>query len=208
MNRVLHTDELIVGNDGSFHNAHNEHHYSVQNPHCLKIGHVQGWWTIAVWAGILYDRVIGPFFFEGGHVTGETYRDFLRNHLEGLLVDIPQEVRQNMWFQQDGHPAHTAVETRALLNEMFPQRWIGLRGQVQEWSPRSPDLAECDFYLWGMLKGKLFPPRPANSEELKQKVRDIFRAVPPDEIARVHENMMRRIGLCLRQDWGHFEHVM
>lgn len=205
LNGVLWTDELIVGSDGSF-NVHNEHHYAEENPHCLTIGHIQGRWTICVWTGIIHHQIIGPYFFEQ-NVNGETYSAFLQNSLDDLLANVPLAVRQDMWFQQDGHPAHTSRLARAVLNEKYPNRWIGLRGPLQEWSPRSPDLAECDFYLWGMLKGKIFPPRPQNPEELKQKIRDAFASIEPIELERVHQNLRRRIGFCIRENGGHFEHL-
>ncbi|KAK3910111.1 UDP-N-acetylenolpyruvoylglucosamine reductase [Frankliniella fusca] len=165
VNRVAWTDECIIGTAGSF-NSHNEHHYAADNPHCTKEVHVQGRETVRVWAGLLHDRIIGPFFFEE-NVNAENYTDFLMHELDDLLDGTPLAVRRAVWFQQDGHPAHTSLAARAALGVKFPQRWIWLHSPTQEWAPRSPDLAEPDFYLWGMLKGRMTPPLPANAAELE-----------------------------------------
>ena len=55
---------------------------------------------------------------------------------------------EDTWFQQDGATAHTAMITMNCLRQIFPGRLISLRGDVN-WPARSPDLAPCDFFLWG-----------------------------------------------------------
>ena len=52
----------------------------------------------------------------------------------------------NLYFQQDGAPAHYAVSVRKWLDEHFPGRWIGSRGAV-EWPARSPDLTHSSRLL-------------------------------------------------------------
>jgi len=80
--------------------------------------------------------------------NGEEDRKLLENDLVNLLEEVPLETRINMWFQQDGYPAHIAEATRMLLNKKFGNHWIGLRGPY-EWPPRSPDHTPLDFFLWG-----------------------------------------------------------
>ena len=104
VNRILFSDEALFRSDG-ITNVHNEHHYAVDNPHCTKVDHFQGRWSVAVWGGVLGDRLIGPHFFQG-NVTGPVYADFLENTLPILLEDVPLDERARMWFMQDGHPAH------------------------------------------------------------------------------------------------------
>lgn len=76
-----------------------------------------------------------------------------------------------MWFQQDGAPAHFGLRVQRLLDEIFPNRWIGRRGTI-EWPPRSPDLRPLDFFLWGFLKERVYKTKPADVEELKQRITD------------------------------------
>ena len=53
----------------------------------------------------------------------------------------------DLYFQQDGAPAHYAVSVRKWIDEHFPGRWISHRGAV-EWPARSPNLTPLDFFLW------------------------------------------------------------
>ena len=55
----------------------------------------------------------------------------------------------NLWFQQDGSTAHTAVISMAALSLLFPQRMISRFGDVPT---RSPDLTALYFFPWGYLK--------------------------------------------------------
>ena len=58
-------------------------------------------------------------------------------------------------FQQYGASPHYGLSVRQWLNDHFPSRWISRRGPT-EWPPRSPDLSPPDFFLWGVLKDKVF----------------------------------------------------
>lgn len=51
-----------------------------------------------------------------------------------------------MYFQQDGALAHTEGVLAAILNESYPERWIGTNAP-NFWPARSPDLTTIDFYL-------------------------------------------------------------
>ena len=48
------------------------------------------------------------------------------------------------------------------LNESLPQWWIGRMGNedlaLQFWSPRSPNLKSCDFFLWRFVKDAVYIP--------------------------------------------------
>ncbi|KAE8739919.1 hypothetical protein FOCC_FOCC014583, partial [Frankliniella occidentalis] len=72
-----------------------------------------------VWAGIVDDFVVGPYVWPN-YVTAEEYADFLDHELHHLTQDLPLEVRRDMWFQQDGHRAHTSLAARGILNRDFP----------------------------------------------------------------------------------------
>jgi len=103
-------------------------------------------WSLNVWCGILGDRIIGPFFLDE-HLDGQNDTNFLENTVMDYLEDtVPLYVLGNLWFQQDGRPAHYSRATRDVLNRLFPGRWIGRGGPV-EWPPRLPDVTLLDFWL-------------------------------------------------------------
>jgi hypothetical protein len=61
-----------------------------------------------VWCGIIYDEVIGPVILET-RLTGQTYLEFLRSTLPGLLEDVPLATWAGMYIQHDGAPSHVPV---------------------------------------------------------------------------------------------------
>ena len=74
-----------------------------------------------IWCGETSERIIGLYFFEDANgsaitVTGETYREMLREYLLPLLGELNM---QNFYFQQDGVAPHTAKETMAMLRGHF-----------------------------------------------------------------------------------------
>jgi hypothetical protein len=73
---------------------------------------------------------------------------------------VPLAVRQRLWFQHDGVPAHYGEDVWQWLNMTYPGRWIGHGGLIA-WPPRSPDLTLMDYFLWEHLKEQVYtvPPR-------------------------------------------------
>ncbi|XP_070528721.1 uncharacterized protein [Cardiocondyla obscurior] len=187
-------------------NRHNEHHYAEQNPHCIKQINIQGRWILNVWFGIIGDHIIGPEFIQE-RVNAEYYSNFLLNRLNELLENVPLAHRARMIFQQDGHPAHTSHVVRHILNQKFPNKWIGLHGP-QVWPPRSPNLTPLDFFAWGFLKNKIYENNPENIEDLKTKIRNACNKISSRMLRRVRENFIRRVALCLEENSGHFEHLL
>lgn len=99
--------------------------WSKENPHYTD--QVQQYPpSLMIWAAIGEKNLMGPYFVEG-RVTASSYLDLLRNKF------YPEVLRRGwkrvMHFQQDGAPAHTAKAVRDLLNETFPDQWVGKFGQ-------------------------------------------------------------------------------
>lgn len=146
-NRILFSDEATFCLNGAV-NVQNCRYWSRENPHWMMEAHTQYPRKVNVWAGIIENKIIGPYFFEDS-LNGERYLHFLRTFLVPTLTRLyPNEIDRNIWFQQDGAPPHYAIEVRAYLNTVFPGRWIGRRGAI-EWPARSPDMTPLDYFLWG-----------------------------------------------------------
>ncbi|KYN28572.1 hypothetical protein ALC57_02013 [Trachymyrmex cornetzi] len=159
--------------------------------------------------GILDNYVIEPFFFpENVNITAVTYSEFLVETLPYLLEDVPLAVIPNIIFQQDGHPAHSSLLARTILNQRFPNRWIGIHSTLQEWPPRSPDLTPMDFFVWGYIRDQVYDSLPRNRNDLIQKIQTASEKITPIMLSKVRENLMRRIALCAEENGGHFEHVL
>lgn len=167
---------------------------------------MQGRWSLNVWAGILGDQIIGPEFIEG-HVNAENYSHFLQNRLHQLLDNVPLHIRRNMYFQQDGHPAHTSLQARTVLNREYPDRWIGLHGP-QEWPPRSPDLTPMDFFLWGYIEGRVYKTLPNDRADLIARIRAASADITPEMLRIVRKNFTKRVAFCLEEDGGLFVQLL
>ena len=107
-------------------------------------------------------------------------------------------------FMQDGAPPHFALVVRDLLDQEFPDMWIGRRGPI-DWPPRSPDLTPMDFWLWGMIRDQVYSEKSSNLQELKEKITVAFSNVPLEMCQNACLSVRRRLEMCLEQDGGHFE---
>lgn len=112
-------------------------------------------------AGIINDKIIGPYFVEG-NLTGGTYLNMLQNVIPDLMEDLPVAYLNNVYYQHDGCPAHYERNVRNHLNSVFGDHWIGRGGPVA-WPARSPDLTLLDFYLWSEVKRIGVQKRATNS---------------------------------------------
>ena len=159
-----------------------------------------------VWAGIWEEEIIGPYFFNNGNVTGDTYLEVLQTFLFDYLENVPVHRRQNFFFQQDGAPPHFAVSVRNYLNQTFPGRWIGRRGPV-EWPPRSPDLSPLDFFLWGHLKSVVYQNRPRTLNDLMDAITTECQRISTATLNKVKDSFIKRIDECIKAEAEQFEHL-
>lgn len=205
-NKILFTDEACFGRDG-ITNMRNSHVWSPmeENPHATYETHFQTRFSVNVWCGIIGNHLVGPFVLEH-RLTGQLYLNFLQETLPLLLEDIPLDVRQGMWFQQDGAPPHFYREVTTFLNEIFPNRWIGRGGPVH-WCPRSPDLTPLDYFLWGYMKAQVYSVRINTREELIARIMEVANQIRnvPDILLRSIMSIVRRAQLCIDNGGGHFE---
>lgn len=202
--KVLWSDEATFKSDGNV-NRHNLHYWSVDNPHWMREVNHQVRWSVNVWCGIIGCRVIGPYYFDG-NLNGDMYRQFLVDDLPTLLEDVSLAVRNSMWFQQDGCPAHFRLTVRAHLNNQYPGRWIGRGGPIN-WPARSPDLTPLDFFLWGRLKDLVYFERPTTVEDIRVRISQACREINPAEILRVQQSFIRRLQSCIDAGGQQFEHL-
>lgn len=149
LRNIVFTDESTFPLIGK-HNSTRIRYWSQENLHKFYELRTQYPQKLNVWAGILGEHVIGPFFING-NLTGQKYLDLLQQQIVPRIQELVGARFNEIWFQQDGCPAHNAVIVRQYLEEIFPNRLITGRGNIF-WPARSPDLAPCDFFLWGYLK--------------------------------------------------------
>lgn len=87
---ILFSDEATFYLNGVV-NRHNYRFWSQENPHWICEAHTQRPQKVNVWAGIINNRILGPYFFEE-NLTAARYLDFLRFELvPALAVMFPNE---------------------------------------------------------------------------------------------------------------------
>lgn len=205
LQNVLFTDEATFNNRGHV-NLKNMHYWAQDNPHWLREVEYQRQWSVNVWCGILGNKIIGPYFIDGA-LTGQKYSTFLTETLPVLLENIPLNVRQVMWYQHDGCPAHYAQQARNIVQEHFPNRWIG-RGGIFPWPPRSPDMTPLDYFLWGALKDIVYRVPPTTEENMQQRIREACTALAPETIQDATLSFINRLNYCIHVNGHHFEHLL
>lgn len=208
--KVLWTDEASFTR-GGISNIHNEHYWSHTNPHVSTESSFQHQWRINVWAGIIGDVVVGPYFLPHS-LNGNNYLEFLMHNLDEELMVLPVSsyvdlvIDNNMVYQHDGAPAHFARDVRNHLNDRF-SLWIGRGGRVA-WPARSPDLTPIDFFLWGYIKSKVYAVECQSRDEMMERITDAFRTVTQEMLRNVRNSLYRRAGLCIQQGGRHFEPLL
>jgi transposase len=201
---VLFSDEALFFVNGEV-NVQNTRYWSQNNPHWMTPLRQQGAQKLMVWCGLWKAHVLGPFFFDQT-MTGEAYLtmlgDQLMPQLDGLGEGLPE------WFQHDGAAPHYSRAVRHWLDANLPN-WIGRCGPL-EWAPRSPDLTPLDFFFWGVIKEKVYSAKIRNLEHLKARIVSACAEINGnvEMLHRVHENLAKRIHLCMLNDGGHIEHIL
>lgn len=206
LKRILFTDECTF----TLHNKPNVQtcrQWSKNNPHLLHEGRTQYPEKVNVWAGVIDDYIIGPFFIEDT-LTGPKFLELLQNNIVPQLRALPIDFNRII-FQMDGCPAHKSRIVKEYLTQTFPGRVIGpSQNYFLRWPARSPDLSLNDFFLWGTLKQKIYRGRKcANIEELKQRINHFCNSFDRQVFANNREEFFNRLTYCLANYGWHFEHL-
>jgi hypothetical protein len=189
--RIIWTDEANFKLNGHI-NRHNCVYWDAVNPHIIIEREVNSP-GVMVWAGIWSEGVIGPFFFDGT-CDGQSYLAMLNDQFWPSMGHIVEE--QHLWYMHDGAPAHWSKQVRSWLDVKFPGRWIGRGGEIA-WPPRSPDLTPPDFFLWGVIKDRVYARKARTIEELKTAIATEIAAVPSDLCQKVCRSVYTRTAKCI-----------
>ena len=204
---MLFTDEACFTKEGIF-NTHNSHVWALNNPHATYIRGHQQRFAVNIWTGIVDNFLIGPYMLPQ-RLNAINYCVFLRDVLPELLENVPLVIRENMWFQHDGAPAHFSNRARNHLNRSFGARWIGRGGPVA-WPPRSPDLTPCDFFLWGTMKELVYDTPVDNEQTLIQRIMAAAEVIQTnhDNFYRSRQSLLPQCVTCHNVKCSVFEHSL
>jgi len=106
------------------------------------------------------------------------------------------------YYQPDGATCHTSNASMREIESFLKDRIIS----KNLWPPRSSDLTPADFFLWGLLKGKVYKNTPRTIEKLKDAIRQEIQAVTVDTLEKVFQNLKKCIQVCLDVKGDQFQH--
>ncbi len=95
----------------------------------------------------------------------------------------------------DGASAHCAQSVRDFLDRKFPNRWIGRCGTI-DWSARSSDLTPTDFFVWGLIKDRMYATKPGTLQALKDAIVTEIESLPVELCRRACQSVPERLQLC------------
>ena len=157
---------------------------------------------LSVWMGLSGSgHIIGPFFHEGNW-NGNAYMYMLNEEIMSWFFELFWCRVEHLWWMQDGAPCHRTNVIRNRLGEVFGNRITGL-GHAVEWPPRSPDLTQCDLFLWGYLKNKVYETPPIDPQDLSDRIgRHVAELSDhPEMIRNSMPGIIKRCQKCLEHDW-------
>ncbi|UYV72276.1 hypothetical protein LAZ67_9002433 [Cordylochernes scorpioides] len=122
----------------------------------------------------------------GSTITADSYLGVLRRLREAIRQKRPELWRSKSWIlHHDNTPAHTALKISKFLQDhltsVFPQ------------PPYSPDLAPCDFILFGKLKKKLKGWKFQSIEEIKVESKKAMKAIPKTDYQRCFADWKKKV---------------
>lgn len=142
------------------------------------------------------------------NLNSEKYVDILNTTVENFTDSLSLEEYRKCWYQLDGAPAHCTGAVSVELKRIFDDRWFRRLGPWN-WPPRSPDITPLDFYLWGVLKEKIYKTPVNTREELEHRVIQAFNDLDANEIrSATTDGVNTRILKCLEVNGQHFEHLL
>ena len=152
---------------------------------------------------VLDNRLIGPFIFDE-NLCGNRYLLLLQEQiLPAIRNAIPPDEIADLWFQQDGCPAHSTRQVMDVLRNTFRNNIICNNGPI-DWPARSPDITPPDFYLWGYVKNEVYEISPPETrEELEDRVRNVFATVNRNTLQRVTRKVLEKCEKCVENGGRH-----
>jgi hypothetical protein len=133
-------------------------------------------------------RSMHPYYFAGDIIGG--LEDAC--YLEGRN---PPERSRTLHFDNAPIP-----NTRTVVGQLGQSGFKSMNRP-----PYSPDLAPCDFFLFGYMKEQLKGRGFAEEEELLSMLSEPMSEIPPNMILRVFANGDRRLQRCLLMEGEHVE---
>jgi hypothetical protein len=159
-----------------------------RQPHHVKQTVKHGGGSLMIWGCM---TAHGPGFMcrVFGKMTQHSYKEILQEDLLNTIKDYRMDA-ENVIFQHDNDPKHTARSVREWLDEQ--------PFDVLDWPAQSPDLNPIE-HLWAVVKRRLneYETPPNGMEELWARIKSVWYDIDAEQCTRLIESMPRRIEAVL-----------
>ncbi|GAA57304.1 transposable element Tc3 transposase [Clonorchis sinensis] len=197
---ILWSDEAKFSVDGII-NKHNCVTWFREAPH-ENLTHNLHSAHLCVWMGFSSKCRLRPFFFDAT-VSGDSYLHMLQ---APVIPQLKQHKRSSTVFQQDGAPPHYSNQLRTYLREQFSDERVIARGFPNFWPAKSPDLTPLDYWLWGMIKARVYHEnKPKNLVELRARIEEECARVTLKEVKHAVSHISCRFQLVTEERGSFFE---
>lgn len=133
--------------------------------------------------------------------TGQTVNDvfYLMKRLLSRIRRVrPEYHKEGSWrLLHDNAPSHRST----LVTDFLTKNGI----LTINHSPYSPDLAPCDFYLFGKLHLAMKGKRYKDIEDIQSSSTDILKSIPINELQKSFDNLIVRAKHCIESEGEYFE---
>lgn len=147
--------------------------------------------SVMIWGCITWEGV-GALHVCTQHVNAEYYQTILEANLNATITVLG--IDDNVYFVQDGAPAHRAKSTTAFLAEK------GVK--CLKHPAQSPDLNPIEN-LWSIVKHELSKNPASSREDLIQKLEAIWYDIDPDVVKKLYLSMPTRMAKVMQAKGGH-----
>lgn len=162
------------------------------NDDCLQPTVKYGGGKIQVWGCFTADGV-GDLHWIKENMDSKIYKHILIHHMRPSLQRLGGV--ENLYFQQDNDPKHTAKDVQAYLKSHY----VCLEG----WPPQSPDLNPIEN-LWWELNQKLVQvkPQPSNKDMLFDLLKQEWSKLHGDTLKALVHSMPHRLEAVIKAKGG------
>ena len=150
----------------------------------------QGGGGVMFWAGIIGDKVIGPYKVESGvKLDSDGYCKLLDEAFFPWYKTLKCGEKRKFIFQQDNAPSHVLNKTMAYLKKKGISE-----NEIMDWPANSPDLNPIENY-WGILKREIYEGgrQFSSMNDLWEAVKDAAKSVPPSTVLKLTSSMDNRL---------------
>jgi len=136
-----------------------------------------------------------------GHANKPTYHLFLKKFAYELRqIQRLQLKLYDPRFMHDDNHLHEGSEE--ILNEEFPDAWIGPGSADSTWPKLSPDMHPVCFFLWGYIKSRIYekPMAEDGTTELSLRIHHAFTEISPEMLEAASKAYKERLKMVVESD--------